>query len=106
MELRWGQRAETLPDDHRAWDLEAHYLALGLVNMILTVSPQRLIVGGGVPSQPRLLPLVHEKVQQLLNGYVRAPQILGDIERYIVAPALGSRSGVLGALALARTKVG
>lgn len=98
---RWGQPAETLGADHPAWGLQAHYLALALVNLICTLSPQRIIVGGGVMDQPQLLPLVRAEVQQLLNGYIQASAILQEIDRYIVPPALGSRAGVLGALALA-----
>ena len=101
MEKRWGQRAETLPPDHPAWDLEAHYLALGLVNFICTLSPQRIVLGGGVMQQPQLFPLVRAKVVALLNEYVQSPQILEQIDDYIVPPGLGSRAGVLGAIALA-----
>jgi fructokinase len=101
MEKRWGQRAETLPIDHPAWDLEAHYLALGLVTFICMLSPQRIILGGGVMSQPQLFPLIREKVLTLLNEYVQSPQILDRIDEYIVPPGLGSRAGVLGAIALA-----
>ncbi|MBN1178362.1 MAG: ROK family protein [Anaerolineae bacterium] len=102
LEARWGQRAETLPPDHPAWLLEAHYLALGLVNVICTLSPQRIVVGGGVMTQPHLFPLVRREVQTLLNGYVKAPAILEQIDSYIVPPGLGDRAGVLGALALAQ----
>ena len=101
MEKRWGQRAETLPLDHPAWDLEAHYIALGLVNFICMLSPQRIILGGGVMSQPQLFPLIREKVLMQLNEYVQSPQILDRIDEYIVPPGLGSRAGVLGAIALA-----
>lgn len=101
MEKRWGRRAETLPASHPAWELEAHYLAVGLVNFVCTLSPQRIIMGGGVMSQPHLFPMVRQKVQALLNGYVQSPAILDDIDRYIVPPGLGSRAGVLGAIALA-----
>jgi fructokinase len=106
IEKRWGQRAEHLPADHPAWTLEAQYLALGLVNLIVTVSPQRIILGGGVMEQAHLLPMVRARVQALLNGYVRSPQITEDIDSYIVAPELGSRAGVLGAIALARQAAG
>jgi len=102
LEKRWGQRAETLPADHPAWELEAHYLALGLVNFICTLSPQRIIMGGGVMEQPQLFPLIRQKVVALLNGYVQSPKILEEIDAYIVPPKLGSRAGVLGAIALAR----
>ena len=99
---RWGQPAETLPVDHPAWSLEAHYLALGLVNFIVTLSPQRIILGGGVMAQAQLFPLVRRRVLELLNGYVQSPRLLEAIDTYIVPPALGRRAGVLGALALAR----
>ena len=99
---RWSKSPESLPADHPAWELEAHYLALGLANFICTLSPERIIMGGGVMRQPRLLPLVRQKVQDLLSGYIGAPQILNEIDSYIVPPRLGDRSGVLGAIALAQ----
>ena len=102
MEKRWGQKAETLRAGHPAWELEAHYLALALANYVCVLSPQRIIMGGGVMSQPQLLPLVRRKLVSVLNGYVQAAQILEHTDRYVVAPALGSRAGVLGALALAQ----
>lgn len=105
IEGRWGQRGETLPPDHPAWELEAHYLALGLVNFILPLSPQRIIMGGGVMEQRHLFPRIQDRVRYFLNGYVKTPQITEDIEHYIVPPALGNRSGVLGAIALAEMVV-
>lgn len=102
MEKRWGQKAETLPAAHPAWELEAHYLALALANYVCVLSPQRIIMGGGVMSQPQLLPLVRRKLVAVLNGYVQAVEILEHTDRYVVAPALGGRAGVLGALALAQ----
>ncbi len=102
LEARWGQPAEMLPPDHPGWPLEAHYLSLALVNFICTLSPQRIILGGGVMKQPQLWPMVWANVPALLNGYVQAPEILESIEDYIVPPMLGDRAGVLGAIALAQ----
>ena len=102
LEARWGQPAETLPSDHPAWTLEAHYLALGLVNYIMVLSPQRIIVGGGIKQQAHLLPLIRREVQVLLNGYLQAPQNLDRIEDYIVVPELVSEAGVLGDMAMAK----
>jgi len=102
LEGRWGQQGETLPPDHPAWPLEARYLALGLVNIICILSPQRIIMGGGVMQQRALFPLVRREVQALLNGYLQAPAILEQIDDYIVPPGLGDRAGVLGAIALAQ----
>lgn len=102
MEKRWGQKAETLPPDHPAWDLEAGYIALALQSFICTLSPQRIVIGGGVAQQPQLMPLIRAKTVALLNGYVQAPAILDNIDAYIVPPALGGQAGVLGAIALAQ----
>lgn len=102
MEARWGQKAETLPGDHPAWKLEAHYLALGLVNIITTLSPQKIIIGGGVMHMASLYPLVRKEVQKLLNGYIGTSEIMNQIDSYILPPALGDRVGILGAIALAQ----
>jgi len=92
---RWGQPGESLPDSHPAWELEAHYLALGIVNWICTLSPQKVVLGGGVMRRAELYPMLRSKVTALLNGYVEVPEI--------VPPLLGGRAGVLGAIALALT---
>jgi fructokinase len=105
MEARWGKQAGELPLDHPAWKMEAHYLALAINNYICTLSPNRIILGGGVMHQKQLFPLIHEEVKRLLNGYIRLPMILERIDEYIVPPALGDWSGVLGAIALARKTV-
>jgi len=90
---RWGAQGRDLPSDHPAWNLEAQYLALGLVNWICTLSPQRIVLGGGVMRRQELFPLIRSKVSTLLGGYLDPPEI--------VPPELGSRAGVLGAIALA-----
>ncbi|HOE34154.1 MAG TPA: ROK family protein [Anaerolineaceae bacterium] len=102
LEKRWGQRAETLPPDHPAWELEAHYIALAMQGFICSFSPQRIILGGGVPQQPSLLPLVRAKTLKYLNNYVGAEAINKHMDTYIVPPGLGSRAGVCGAFALAQ----
>jgi fructokinase len=97
---RWGTTGQQLPADHPAWQLEADYLAQALRTFICTLSPQRIIMGGGVMEQPQLFPLVRQKTQHYLNGYVQHPAILEQIESYIVPPGLGNQAGVLGAIAL------
>jgi len=102
---RWRKPGETLPDNHPAWELEAMYIAYALVNVILTVSPQRIVLGGGVMERRLLFPSIRGKVRGLLNGYLASTVLTGTMEEYIVPPALGKRSGVLGALALAKSVV-
>lgn len=101
MQAHWGQPAETLPANHPAWEVEAHTISLALASFIMVLSPQRIILGGGVMQQKQLFPLIHQDVPKILNGYVQAPQILENIAEYIVEPGLGTQSGILGALALA-----
>ena len=101
LQKRWGVPAELLPDDHPAWELEAYYIALAVVNLILSFSPRRVVLGGGVMGRQRLFPLIRRQVQGLLAGYLQSALILEHIDELIVAPALGDRSGVLGAIALA-----
>ena len=90
---RWDKDPACLPDSHPAWDLEARYLALGLLSGICVLSPERVILGGGVMSREHLYPIIRGNVAELLNGYLDPPDI--------VPPSLGPRAGVLGAMALA-----
>jgi fructokinase len=102
---RWGQPADTLPPDHPAWDLEADYIALAVANVLFTLSPQRIVLGGGVMQQLQLFPLIRQKLRAILNGYIPSPAVTGSLEQYIVPPGLGKRSGILGAIALAKRLV-
>jgi len=101
MRERWGKPAQELPADHPAWALEARYIGLGLANWVCTLSPRRIIIGGGVFQQAQLFPLVRAELGRILNGYVQARALLEDVDSYVVPPGLGNRAGVLGALALA-----
>ena len=101
IELRWGIPGESLPEDHPAWPLEAGYLAAGIANIVLVLSPQRIVVGGGVMEQRHLFPMIRERVVELLHGYGVTEEIVNDIDDYIVPPALGDDSGIAGAFALA-----
>jgi len=99
---RWGKAGEKLRIDHPAWDLEVNYISLAVINYICTLSPERIILGGGVMKQKHMLPRIHKRVKKLLNDYIQAPEITDNIEKYIVLPELGDDSGVLGAIALAK----
>ena len=55
--------------------------------------------------QEQLFPLVREKVQESLNGYVHHPAVFDQVDDYIVPPGLGDQAGVLGAIALAQKAV-
>ena len=102
IEARWGQPGEALPPEHEAWSLEAHYLALGVTTIMMVMSPQLIVMGGGVMEQDHIFPLVHQEVRGILNNYIQSPTITDGLASYIVPPALAGRSGVLGAIALAQ----
>jgi fructokinase len=103
IEARWGRPAVELAHDEAVWRLEARYLALGLVAAICVLSPERIVIGGGVMNGPGLLERVRGEVVALLNGYLDLTEAGTDPDGYICPPALGARAGVLGAIALART---
>lgn len=98
---RWGVPAEQLPPHHPAWSLEAEHITQALSILVCVLSPQRLILGGGVMQHADLFPAIRLRLPELLNGYVQSPAILEHIDQYIVPPGLGAQAGVLGALALA-----
>jgi fructokinase len=95
IEARWGRAAGELPADHPAWALEARYLALGVANWMFTLSPRRVILGGGVMQQSQLFPLIEKELHRILNGYITVPPA------FLAPPVLGQRAGVIGALVLA-----
>jgi fructokinase len=99
---RTGIKGEMLDAEHEAFDWAARYLGTGLASAVLMLSPERIIVGGGVMASARLLPKVRDALRDSLAGYVARPELANDaIEQYVVAPGLGTRSGIAGAFALA-----
>ena len=95
---RWGRPAAELAEREEVWELESNYIAQAVTNYILTLSPQKVILGGGVMHQEQLFPLIRAKVAEMLNGYVRHNAVLREIDRYIVPPMLGDEPGIKGAL--------
>jgi fructokinase len=100
LQARWGASPVTFGADHPAWSLQVEYLALACINWICTVVPGRIVLSGGTIRE-HLLPLIQDRVADLMNGYLRAPELAEERGRYIVSSALGRRAGVLGAIALA-----
>lgn len=105
IEKRWGKKGFELESESMVWEMEAYYLAQAIVNYILILSPEKIIMGGGVTKQKQLFPFVRENVKQFLNGYIQHEAILSNLEQYIVSPQLGDNAGLCGALALAKKKI-
>jgi fructokinase len=102
IEARAGKPASQLPPDHPAWDFVAHGLGQLMHTMVLTTAPQRIFIGGGVPSaQTHLFERIREELKRSLNRYVESTTLEQGMSQFIVPPGLGTMSGPLGALALA-----
>jgi fructokinase len=99
---RWGAPADTLPPDHPAWQETARLMGQALMNLTLSLCPRRIILGGGVMSQPHLITQIRTELQRRLHGYLDVPELGPDLDSFVVAPGLGNLSGLLGSLALAR----
>jgi fructokinase len=102
LEARWGAPPETFEPEHACWGEFASLMSLALMNLTLTVSPQRFILGGGVMHQTQLYPMIQEELQRMLNGYMDNYEVQEGMEHYVVHPALGDNAGLLGALALGK----
>ncbi|HKL79302.1 MAG TPA: ROK family protein [Mobilitalea sp.] len=104
IEKRFHKKAIELHSNSMAWEFEAYYLAQGIVNYILTLSPHKIVLGGGVMNQEQLFPKIRSQVTSLLKGYIQAPQ-LEDIEHYIVPSSLEGKQGIMGCIQLAKLRV-
>ena len=101
LEKRWNVTAESIDKDHVAWELEAEYISYAISNLILTISPQKIILGGGVMHQNFLFPMIRTKVKKILNKYIKSVFLEDQIQALITSPILGDDSGIIGALELA-----
>lgn len=99
IEKRYNKKAYLIEEEDIVWNYTGDYIAQAIVNMILTVSPQRIIIGGGVMKQKHLLPIIRSQVPKILRNYVKTKE-LEDMNEYIVEPGCGEQQGILGALRL------
>lgn len=99
IEARWGKKAIELVDREEVWEMEGYYIAQALADYILVLSPEKIILGGGVMHQEQLFPIIRTKVQELLNGYINTKE-LGDMEHYIVPASLNDNQGIMGCIKL------
>ncbi|MBQ7069135.1 MAG: ROK family protein, partial [Synergistaceae bacterium] len=97
---RWGKEAKDLLDKPEVWELEAKYIAQALYAIILTLSPQKIILGGGVMSNAQLFPMIRKNVVEYINDYIDTKE-LRNINSYITPSALNGNQGVMGAIKLA-----
>lgn len=97
---RWGAPGKDLVDRDEVWELESEYIAQAITNLIFTISPQKIILGGGVMHQLQLFPLIRKKVTGKVNGYIETKE-LSDMDSYICPAGLNDDQGIMGAIKLA-----
>lgn len=100
IEKRWGRKGVDLAGRPEVWEMEAYYIAQALVDYIMVLSPEKIILGGGVMHQPQLLPMIRAEVKKQVNRYIRTKQ-MENLDAYIVGASLGDDQGILGACCLA-----
>jgi fructokinase len=98
---RTGAPLQELEPAHAQWQIESDYLGQLCAQLVLTLAPRRIIIGGGVMSQQQLFPSIRQRLRHWLGNYIDRPEILIGTDRYIVPPSFGAKIGILGALALA-----
>ena len=99
IEARWGKKAVELVDRPKVWEMESYYIAQALVDYIVLLSPQKIILGGGVMHQEQLFPMIRQKVKEMLNGYIKTKE-LEDMDNYIVPASLHDDQGIMGCIKL------
>lgn len=100
LEKRWGVKGVELANRDEVWELEAYYIGYAICNYIMTLSPERIVLGGGVMHQTQLFPLIRANVEKLLGGYIKCEGI-SNLDEYIVGASLNDNQGIMGAVKLA-----
>ena len=97
---RWGKSPKELADEPQVWEFEARYISQALTAVTLMLSPQKIILGGGVMHQTKLFPLIRKYLLEEINDYIDTKE-LRNIDSYVVPAALNDNQGIIGALKLA-----
>ena len=100
IENRWGKKAVELADNEAVWKLEADYIGTALVDFCMTLSPKKIILGGGVMHQKQLFPLIRKAFEEKNGGYINTA-LTNNLEEYIVPASLNDDQGIMGAIKLA-----
>ncbi|MDP9066111.1 MAG: ROK family protein [Pseudomonadota bacterium] len=95
---RTGRALKDAPPADPIWTIEADYLGQLCAVLVLSHSPQRILIGGGV-MQTRLFAEVHERMLHWLHDYLGNEELRSS--HYITPPGLGVSAGIKGALSLA-----
>lgn len=96
LEARFG-RDRSHPTEQIA-DLAGYYLAQGIRSIVYLLSPQMVVIGGGVSGLPGLIASIQIHLGNQLAGY---PGLVEHGEGFLVLAGLGEKAGLAGALVIA-----
>jgi fructokinase len=99
IEARFGKPLSHFAVGSAEHALVAAYLGQFCASLVLAISPQRIILGGGVGKTSNICGATTDAMLRSLNDYATHGISRDD---FIVSPALGDDPGIIGALALAR----
>ena len=105
IKARWNAEPRDIPQESLAWEIESHYIAEALATYICVLSPELIILGGGVMNRDFIFSMVREKTLEYLAGYVGSSRLLKETSSYIVPQGLEGDAGVLGGIALIASEV-
>lgn len=93
-----------VPDGHPVWRVAAHYLGGLVVSLAYVLSPQVVVLGGGVLQRPALLAAVRAAAVAANEGYLDVPALTtaAGVDAYVVRSRFGNAAGVVGALEVGR----
>lgn len=97
---RTGKRGDELTPDDKVWKFISYYIAQAICDYIFVISPQKIILGGGVMQQEFLFPMIREEVRKQMNGYISTKQ-MQDLDNYIVPASLHGDQAIMGCMKLA-----
>jgi len=106
IEARYGIKGHELGEDHVVWDYVADYLGQALMAYNLILSPEIILIGGGVSQQAHLFPKIRQAFKKHMNGYMDHPILKGQLDDYIMYPKNGQKAGLIGAMYLAKQAAG
>jgi len=101
IEARCGQKGHLLPEDHKVWDFAADYIGQALMSYNLILSPEVILIGGGVSQQEHLFPKIRKAFKKHMNSYISHPVFETDLSEYIRYPKNGQLAGLYGSFQLA-----
>ena len=101
IKARWGRSLSELEPEHPAYDLEAGYIATLCLSLMLSFSPDMILLGGGVMQAEGLLQRIRDQVFKGLGGYLSYASHREDLDAIIAEPQFTGHAAIIGCFLMA-----